>query len=245
AVNNPFLVSSKRAKSDSESHSDGSNSSSEHAKSDSELLSDEKSDSKAPSNGSDLSWKPDECEEDGTEEDEDDKIEKQKAMIFYFVGPADIETNVSKIQNKNDGHIIDGKLWDSAIQQVYQEYPLPDLPDNWLSKCNEMAKEVELFVFLKIKYSIRANEALDSSAHRKKKFDPSLEPDFAVYASANQERENLLIAEIKPLIHKSPNKNTLNDLVKLGNELKYCIDKMVDDGIYDNVPVCGILVEGK
>ncbi|CAG8505822.1 17277_t:CDS:2, partial [Dentiscutata heterogama] len=211
--------------------------------------------------------------------------------------------------SENDGHIIDRKLWGSAIQQVYQEYPLSDLPDNWLSKCNEMAemarndfknnksllrnwykssdKESDDIIFdvfhnilnmytlsgtmdnlhedsfahkvlspiispfFKDSFkfsSVWANETLNSSAYRKKKFDPSLEgrePDFAVYTSANREKENLLIVEIKPLKSASSNKDMLNDLVKIGNELKDCIDKMIDDGIDDNVPVCGILVEGK
>ncbi|CAG8812737.1 10785_t:CDS:2, partial [Gigaspora margarita] len=410
AENNPFLVSSKRAKLGSESPSnrrDSSSSASSHTKSDSELLSDEndssskhaksdnkppsdrrdslssssshaksvsdgndllskqvKSDSKPPSNrsdsslksdGSDSTWKPNESEDDDTE-DEDDKKKKLESKLFWFVGPAEMETNISNIHKKwildgtnisdlffqfrelsitkalnekiersseilpinhiflmhdseNDGHIIDRKLWDSAIQQIYQEYPLPDLPDNWLSKCNEMAemarndfknnksllrnwyqltdKESDNIIFdvfynvlnmytlsgtmedlnedsfvhkvlspiispfFKDSFefsSVWANETLDSSAYRKKKFDPSLEgrePDFAVYTSTNQEKENLLIVEVKSPKRVSSNKDKLNDLIKIGNGLKDCIDKMIDDGINDNVPVCGILVEGK
>ncbi|CAG8624702.1 24895_t:CDS:2 [Gigaspora margarita] len=119
--------------------------------------------------------------------------------------------------SENDGHVINRKLWDSAIQQIYQEYPLPDLPDNWLSKCNEMAEN----------------------------FDPSLEgrePDFAVYTFANQEKENLLIVKVKSSKRASSNKEKLNDL---GNRLKDCIEELIDDGIDDNVPVCGILVKAR
>ncbi|CAG8842268.1 41166_t:CDS:2, partial [Gigaspora margarita] len=313
AENNPFLISSKRAKLGSELPSnrrDSLSSASSHTKSDSELLSDEnessskhaksdnkpssdrrdssssalshaksvsdgndllskqvKSDSKPPSNrsdsslksdGSDSTWKPNESEDDDTE-DEDDKKKKLESKLFWFVGPAEMETNISNIHKKNDGHIINKKLWDSAIQQIYQEYPLPDLPDNWLSKCNEMAemarndfknnksllrnwyqlidKESDNIIFdvfynvlnmymlsgtmedlnedsfvhkvlspiilpfFKDSFefsSVWANETLDSSAYLKKKFDPSLEerePDFAVYTSTNQEKENLLIVE--------------------------------------------------
>ena len=37
----------------------------------------------------------------------------------------------------------------------------------------------------------------------------------------------------------------LPDLIKLGNEMKDSLDKMVDDGIFtEDVVVCGILVQG-
>ncbi|RIB30236.1 hypothetical protein C2G38_2136435 [Gigaspora rosea] len=120
AVNNPFLVSSKRVKLGSESPSnrrDSSSSASSHAKSDSEPLSDgndslsrhtksdnkppsdrsnssfsasAKSDSKPPSDmtdsslksdGSDSTWKPNESEDDETE-DEDDKKKKLESKLF-------------------------------------------------------------------------------------------------------------------------------------------------------------------
>ncbi|CAG8616168.1 1962_t:CDS:10 [Funneliformis mosseae] len=212
------------------------------------------------------------------------------------------------IQDSESGRIIDKQLWDRVIQQVYQEYPPPDPPEDWLSKCNEVSKmarkdfknsksllknwykssnkESDDIIFdvfhnilslytpsgsaenlhedsfahkvlspvispffkdsLEIS-SVWANEILDSSAHRKKRFDPSLEgrkPDFELHISMNQRKENLLVLEIKPTNHARPNKDTLNDLVKLANELKDCIDKIINDGISDNVTVCGILVEG-
>ena len=88
----------------------------------------------------------------------------------------------------------------------------------------------------KLNFLIRANETLDSSARRKKKFDPSLKgrkPDFEVHVSMNQRKENLLVLEIKSTDHAWPNKDILNDLVKLANELKDCIDKIIDDGLWN------------
>ncbi|KAF0509348.1 hypothetical protein F8M41_018588 [Gigaspora margarita] len=345
--------SSSSASSHAKSVSDGNDSLSKHAKSGSKPPRN-RNDSSLKSDGSDSTWKPNESEDDETEEDENDK--KPESKLFWFVGPVEIETNISNIHSKwildgtnisdlffqfrkfsitkalnekiersseilainhiflmhdseNDGHIIDRKLWDSAIQQIYQEYPLPDLPDNWLPKCNEMAemarndfknnksllrnwyqltdKESDYIIFdvfhnvlnmytlsgtmedlnedsfvhkvlspiispfFKDSFefsSVWANETLDSSAYRKKSFDPSLEgrePDFAVYTYANQEKENLLIVEVKSSKRASSNKEKLNDLIIIGNGLKDCIDKMIGDGIDDNVPVCGILVEGK
>ncbi|CAI2166265.1 5998_t:CDS:2 [Funneliformis geosporum] len=170
--------------------------------------------------------------------------------------------------SENNGQIIDKQLWDRVIQQVYQEYSPPDPPEDWLSKCNKASKiarkdfknsksllknwykssnkESDNIIF--DVFHNMANETLDSSARRKKKFDPSLKgkkPDFEVHVSMNQIKENLLVLEINPTDHARPNKDTLNDLVKLANELKESIDKIIDDGISDNVIVCGILVEGK
>ncbi|CAG8718715.1 8782_t:CDS:2, partial [Funneliformis mosseae] len=42
--------------------------------------------------------------------------------------------------SENNGQIIDKQLWDKAIQQIYQKYPPPDPPKDWLSKCYEMSK---------------------------------------------------------------------------------------------------------
>src|SRR5437868_4037713 len=56
----------------------------------------------------------------------------------------------------------------------------------------------------KLNFFIRANETLDSSAHCKKKFDPSLEgrkPDFEVHIFMNQKKKNLLVLEIKSTDH--------------------------------------------
>ena len=52
------------------------------------------------------------------------------------------------IQDSESGQIIDKQLWDRVIQQVYQEYPPPDLPEDWLSKCNEMSK-VKIFLLIR------------------------------------------------------------------------------------------------
>ena len=88
---------------------------------------------------------------------------------------------------------------------------------------------------------------LESSANRKKKFDPSLKgrgrkPDFAVSISVKNKKENVLVTEVKsPKYHGKK----LPDLIKLGNEMKDSLDKMVDDGIFtEDVVVCGILVQG-
>ncbi|CAJ0832149.1 16245_t:CDS:2 [Entrophospora sp. SA101] len=93
---------------------------------------------------------------------------------------------------------------------------------------------------IKLKWS---TDVLEASAHRKKKFDPSLRgriPDFSVSYSYKNRKVDLLVVEVKP-----PNK-VFADLVKLGNELKDVLDKAAEDGICcNNLRVCGLLVEGK
>ncbi|CAJ0764273.1 9470_t:CDS:10, partial [Entrophospora sp. SA101] len=92
---------------------------------------------------------------------------------------------------------------------------------------------------IKLKWS---TDVLEASAHRKKKFDPSLRgriPDFSVSYSYKNRKVDLLVVEVKP-----PNK-VFADLVKLGNELKDVLDKAAEDGICcNNLRVCGLLVEG-
>jgi hypothetical protein len=82
--------------------------------------------------------------------------------------------------------------------------------------------------------------------NRKRKFDPSLlgrKADFTVLSSTKK-KEALLVSEVKPPKHH--NNNLLNDLTKLGNEMKDALDQMIDDNILSkDVIICGLLVEGK
>lgn len=97
--------------------------------------------------------------------------------------------------------------------------------------------------------NIRANDGLDASYHRKRKFDPSLQgrkPDFAVFTSNQYKKAHLLVVEVKSAKHHATkSKELYDDLVKLGNEMKDVIDKIIDDGVDKDVVVCGLLVEGK
>ncbi|RUS20333.1 hypothetical protein BC937DRAFT_95471 [Endogone sp. FLAS-F59071] len=93
-----------------------------------------------------------------------------------------------------------------------------------------------------------ANDELDASYHRKRKFDPSLQgrkPDFAVFTSNQYKKAHLLVVEVKSAkYHATKSKELYDDLVKLGNEMKDVMDKIIDDGVDKDVVVCGLLVEG-
>ena len=95
----------------------------------------------------------------------------------------------------------------------------------------------------------RANNTLEASSDRKRRFDPSLQgrkPDFVVHTSIEQRKAYLVVAEFKSAKRwKSSRKELWSDLVKLGNEMKDAIDKIVKDGVKENVVVCGLLAEGK
>ncbi|CAG8485652.1 1505_t:CDS:10 [Paraglomus occultum] len=93
-----------------------------------------------------------------------------------------------------------------------------------------------------------STDILESSANRKKKLDPSLKgrgrkPDLTVSIYViNNRKENVLVTEVKSPKYRG---KKLPDLIKLGNEMKDSLDKMVDDGIFtEDVVVCGILVHG-
>jgi len=92
-----------------------------------------------------------------------------------------------------------------------------------------------------------STDELDASIHRKRKFDPSLQrgrvPDFTVSTSAKNKKQHLLVAEVKSPKHSS--KALPDDLVKLGNEMKDSLDKMLDDGIdARDMVICGLHVQG-
>jgi len=68
--------------------------------------------------------------------------------------------------------------------------------------------------------------------------------DFVVNTNTSS-KQHLLIVEIKPPKHAA-NDSKREDLVKLGNEMKDSIDKMINDGIdSDDLAICGLLIEGK
>lgn len=97
--------------------------------------------------------------------------------------------------------------------------------------------------------TFRSTDELDASSHRKRKFDPSLErrgrlPDFTVSTSVKNKRQHLLVTEVKSPKYRG--KALPDDMVKLGNEMKDSLDKMLDDGIDTrDVVVCGLHVRGK
>ncbi|CAG8575447.1 10572_t:CDS:10 [Ambispora leptoticha] len=91
-----------------------------------------------------------------------------------------------------------------------------------------------------------STDVFEPSVHRKRKFDPSLDgkkADNTVFLTAKKLKEFLLVTEVKsPRYRKN---GMLNDLVKLGNELKDALDKVIDDGIDSkDVAICGLLVQG-
>jgi len=91
----------------------------------------------------------------------------------------------------------------------------------------------------------RANGTFDASSERKRKFDPSLQgrkADFSVYVSSGYHRQPLLVSEVKP--PRNSRSSRRDDLLKLGNEMKDAIDKIIHDGVEEDVAVCGLLVEG-
>ncbi|RHZ59533.1 hypothetical protein Glove_363g46 [Diversispora epigaea] len=97
-----------------------------------------------------------------------------------------------------------------------------------------------------------STDVLEASAHRKHKFDPSLQgrkADFSVYMPIRGNKFYLLVSEIKSADFMLSNKNKIpledGDFVKLGNEMKDILDKCIDNGVGNkNMTICGLLVEG-
>ncbi|CAG8674653.1 2211_t:CDS:2, partial [Acaulospora morrowiae] len=95
-----------------------------------------------------------------------------------------------------------------------------------------------------------SSDVLDSSTHRKRKFDPILQgrkADFSAYAQTKGNRYYLFVSEIKSARYISSKKiNFVDcDLVKIGNEMKDMLDKCIEDGVKTkDLAVCSILVEG-
>jgi len=86
-----------------------------------------------------------------------------------------------------------------------------------------------------------ANRTLDASSHRKQKFDPSLQG----------RKPDLLFSRLIDINRRicwrwKSSHQTITAIisVKLGNELKDIIDKVIDDGVGEDIVVCGLLVEG-
>ncbi|CAG8561322.1 1376_t:CDS:10, partial [Ambispora leptoticha] len=98
-----------------------------------------------------------------------------------------------------------------------------------------------------------STDVLEASAHRKHKFDPSLQgrkADFSVYMPIRVNKFYLLVSEIKSADFMLSNKNKISledcDFVKLGNEMKDILDKCINNGVDNkNLIICGLLVEGK
>ncbi|CAG8535891.1 26973_t:CDS:2, partial [Dentiscutata erythropus] len=98
-----------------------------------------------------------------------------------------------------------------------------------------------------------STDVLEASAHRKHKFDPSLQgrkADFSVYMPIRGNKFYLLVSEIKSADFMLSNKNKISledcDFVKLGNEMKDILDKCINNGVDNkNLIICGLLVEGK
>ncbi|CAG8800649.1 10845_t:CDS:10, partial [Cetraspora pellucida] len=94
-----------------------------------------------------------------------------------------------------------------------------------------------------------SSDVLDSSTHRKRKFDPILQgrkADFSAYAQTKGNRYYLLVSEIKSARYISSKKiNFVDcDLVKIGNEMKDMLDKCIEDGVKTkDLAICSILVE--
>ncbi|CAG8611478.1 360_t:CDS:10, partial [Paraglomus occultum] len=90
-----------------------------------------------------------------------------------------------------------------------------------------------------------ANGTFGASSERKRKFDPFLQgrkADFSVYVSNGYHRQPLLVSEVKP--PRNSRSSRRDDLLKLGNEMKDAIDKIIHNGVEEDVAICGLLVEG-
>lgn len=74
-------------------------------------------------------------------------------------------------------------------------------------------------------------------------FSPGTKAGLAVFTSNRHKQAYLLALEVKPPNYHSNNLWS-SDTVKLGNELKDIIDKVIDDGVGEDIVVCGLLVEG-
>ncbi|CAJ0914935.1 15390_t:CDS:2 [Entrophospora sp. SA101] len=130
-------------------------------------------------------------------------------------------------QNDNAGiqMFFDFVKWKKMFVQIVSELPTYEISIDSLECCHVVGRVA----------SSNIDEFLEESAHRKKKFDPTLignKPDFSVYNMFKESNHNLLVMEVKPV---KPNTNPLfSDLRKLGNEMKDIIDKCIEDGIYDD-----------
>ncbi|ORY95774.1 hypothetical protein BCR43DRAFT_564577 [Syncephalastrum racemosum] len=89
-----------------------------------------------------------------------------------------------------------------------------------------------------------ADEALGGSAKRKRLTGPDTHArkgDFSAYTCDKHLSQLLFLMECKP-----PRSSRGDDLAKLSNSLKDCLDKAIQDGAENSVPAMwGLLCEGK
>ncbi|CAG8481737.1 8105_t:CDS:10 [Ambispora leptoticha] len=194
---------------------------------------------------SDESWKLENENESTEEDDESIKNQRSKQKLFCFVGAGEIDMNISNIQKM---WILD-EVNISDIFFRFHQSSVTKASNGSIETASEILALNYNLLDARLVKLLTANSGIMPSNKSIKNIGingESCEDSFVhkVFSPVIP-FEHLLIVEIKPADRASSNKDTLNDLVKLGNELKDCIDKMIDDGIYENAPVCGILVKGK
>ncbi|CAJ0843215.1 7504_t:CDS:2 [Entrophospora sp. SA101] len=163
-----------------------------------------------------------------------------------------IESSDAARKNIKESKSLIRDLWstvkdDVIILKVYYAVSVNNLNEDTFSHNHITPLLSSIFSNTELLECEWSNNELNASSYRKQKFDPCLEgrkPDFSVYVSAYKHKAHLLVAEFKPPRNKG--QRLWGDLVKLGNEMKDVIDKIIeDDGVDRNVAVCGIIVQGK